>query len=55
VTEDELRSEIWGQERAVDRSSVRRYIWLLRQKIEEDPTKPARVLAVRGIGYCLAP
>jgi DNA-binding response OmpR family regulator len=55
VTEDELRSEIWGQERIVDRSSVRRYIWLLRQKLEVDPAKPARVLAVRGIGYCLAP
>jgi DNA-binding response OmpR family regulator len=55
VTEEELRSEIWGPERAVDRSSVRRYIWLLRQKMEEDPTRPSRILAMHGVGYRLAP
>jgi DNA-binding response OmpR family regulator len=55
VTEEELRQEIWGSERPVDSSAVRRYVWLLRQKIEEDPTKPCRVLAVRGAGYRLGP
>jgi two-component system KDP operon response regulator KdpE len=55
VTEEELRQEIWGSERPVDSSAVRRYVWLLRQKIEEDPTKPVRVLAVRGTGYRLGP
>jgi DNA-binding response OmpR family regulator len=55
VTEEELRQEIWGSERPVDSSAVRRYVWLLRQKIEHDPTKPARVLAVRGAGYRLGP
>jgi DNA-binding response OmpR family regulator len=55
VTEEELRQEIWGSERPMDSSAVRRYIWLLRQKIEGDPTKPLRVLAVRGSGYRLGP
>jgi DNA-binding response OmpR family regulator len=55
VTEEELRQEIWGSERPVDSSAVRRYVWLLRQKIEDDPTKPVRVLAVRGAGYRLGP
>ena len=55
VTEEELRQEIWGSERPVDSSAVRRYVWLLRQKIEENPTKPVRVLAVRGAGYRLGP
>jgi two-component system KDP operon response regulator KdpE len=55
VTEEELRQEIWGSERPVDSSAVRRYVWLLRQKIEGDPTRPARVLAVRGTGYRLGP
>ncbi|MBN2086432.1 MAG: response regulator transcription factor [Anaerolineales bacterium] len=55
ATEDELRQEIWGSERPVDSSAVRRYVWLLRQKIEADPAKPARVLAVRGAGYRLGP
>jgi DNA-binding response OmpR family regulator len=55
VTEEELRLEIWGNERPVDASAVRRYVWLLRQKIEDDPGRPARVLAVRGAGYRLGP
>jgi DNA-binding response OmpR family regulator len=55
ATEEELRVEIWGNERTVDSSAVRRYVWLLRQKLEGDPTKPARVLAVRGAGYRLGP
>ena len=55
VTEEELRQEIWGSERPVDSSAVRRYVWLLRQKIEGDPANPVRVLAVRGAGYRLGP
>jgi DNA-binding response OmpR family regulator len=55
ATEEELRVEIWGNERTVDSSAVRRYVWLLRQKLEGDPTKPARLLAVRGAGYRLGP
>jgi DNA-binding response OmpR family regulator len=27
----------------------------LREKIEDDPNKPARILNVRGVGYKLAP
>jgi DNA-binding response OmpR family regulator len=55
ATETELRQEIWGTEREVDSSAVRRYIWLLRQKIESDSAHPSRILAVRGQGYRLGP
>ncbi len=55
ATETELRQEIWGSEREVDSSAVRRYVWLLRQKIEADSTHPSRILAVRGLGYRLGP
>jgi DNA-binding response OmpR family regulator len=55
VADEELRQEIWGSERPVDSSAVRRYVWLLRQKIEVDPANPVRVLAVRGAGYRLGP
>lgn len=53
VSEEELREEVWGRERLIDASALRRYIWLLRQKIEADPSNPQRVLAVRGSGYRL--
>jgi DNA-binding response OmpR family regulator len=32
---------------------VRRYVWLLRQKIEPDPAAPVHLLTVRGYGYRL--
>ncbi|MGC8856558.1 MAG: winged helix-turn-helix domain-containing protein [Anaerolineae bacterium] len=32
---------------------VRRYILMLRKKIEANPANPARILTVRGFGYRL--
>jgi DNA-binding response OmpR family regulator len=53
VPEAELAQEVWGTYRSEDNSILRRYIWLLRQKIEPDPANPRLVLSVRGYGYRL--
>ena len=53
VSEAELEQAIWGNNRQEDSSVVRRYIWLLRRKVEEDPSEPQWVLTVRGFGYRL--
>lgn len=53
VAESKLSEEIWGSYRQEDSTAVRRYIWLLRQKIEPDPAKPQYILTVRGFGYRL--
>jgi two-component system KDP operon response regulator KdpE len=53
VSETELVTAIWGANRQEDSSVVRRYIWLLRRKIEEDPSAPLWVVTVRGFGYRL--
>jgi DNA-binding response OmpR family regulator len=53
VSEAELVQGIWGNNRQEDSSVVRRYIWLLRRKIEENPSSPAWVITVRGFGYRL--
>ena len=53
VTEAELGEEVWGSYRSADDTNLRRYIWLLRQKIEQDPANPRLVLSVRGYGYRL--
>jgi DNA-binding response OmpR family regulator len=53
VSESALAQEVWGAYRQGDTAVVRRYIWLLRQKLEDDPAHPIRILTVRGFGYRL--
>lgn len=53
ATEVELVQEVWGQYRSDDTALVRRYILMLRKKLETDPSKPEYVLTVRGFGYRL--
>lgn len=53
VSEEELIQEMWGASRQEETTAVRRYIWLLRKKIEDDPSNPTRVVTVRGYGYRL--
>jgi DNA-binding response OmpR family regulator len=51
--ERELIQEVWGDYRQENASVVRRYILMLRKKIEKDPSSPALLLTVRGFGYRL--
>jgi two-component system KDP operon response regulator KdpE len=51
VSEETLTQEVWGDYKQPEAGGVRRYVWLLRQKIEPDPANPTRVLTVRGFGY----
>jgi DNA-binding response OmpR family regulator len=54
VSESTLAQEVWGTHRQQgDTAVVRRYVWLLRQKLEDDPAHPAAILTVRGFGYRL--
>jgi DNA-binding response OmpR family regulator len=51
--EKELIQEVWGDYRQEDASLVRRYILMLRKKIEKDPSNPSLLITVRGFGYRL--
>jgi two-component system KDP operon response regulator KdpE len=51
VEENTLIKEVWGDFRQEETAAVRRYIWMLRQKIEKDPSDPQLILTVRGFGY----
>ncbi len=53
VSEEELTKKIWGQYRSEDSTVLRRYIWSLRNKIEEDAANPRWIVNVRGYGYML--
>ena len=53
ASEAELVQEVWGAYRQDDTALVRRYILMLRKKIEADPANPSHILTVRGFGYRL--
>jgi DNA-binding response OmpR family regulator len=50
VTDEELMLEVWGEYRS-DPALVRRYILMLRKKLEPDPESPVWIRTVRGFGY----
>lgn len=51
ASEAELVQEVWGAYRQDDTALVRRYILMLRKKVESDPANPLLILTVRGFGY----
>jgi two-component system KDP operon response regulator KdpE len=53
-THHELMTRVWGTECASATHYLRLYIRYLREKIEDDPRRPSRILNVWGVGYRLA-
>jgi DNA-binding response OmpR family regulator len=53
ISQESLITKVWGDNRVRSGSALRRYIWLLRSKIESEPEGPQRLLTVRGFGYRL--
>ena len=54
LSHEQLLERVWGPEYVDEPGYVKRYIWYLRQKIEDDPSAPRYVETVRGFGYRLA-
>ena len=50
LTKDMIYDMVWGSA-IVDENAIMVYINRLRQKIEEDPARPAYIQTVRGLGY----
>jgi DNA-binding response OmpR family regulator len=50
-TREELLSQVWGYDFAGDSRTVDVHIRWLREKIEEQPGRPSRLVTVRGVGY----
>jgi two-component system KDP operon response regulator KdpE len=55
VSQKVLIESVWGPNFDPRGGALRRFIWLLRQKLEPDPQKPVRIVTVRGFGYRLEP
>jgi DNA-binding response OmpR family regulator len=55
LSPDDLLARVWGAEFVGEPQVVYVHIRWLREKIEDDPHKPKRILTIRGVGYKLAP
>jgi len=55
ISVDQLLAQVWGAEYQGQPQVVYVHIRWLRQKIEEDPDHPRRILSARGVGYRLQP
>ncbi len=52
---EELLARVWGAEYEGEPQVLYVHIRWLREKLEEDPSNPRRIVTVRGVGYKLVP
>jgi DNA-binding response OmpR family regulator len=50
-TREQLLDQIWGYDFVGDTRTVDVHVRWLRQKIEDEPAKPTRLITIRGMGY----
>lgn len=50
-TRDQLLDRVWGHDAFVTSRTVDVHMRWLRERLEEDPARPTRLLTVRGVGY----
>lgn len=51
LSRDLILTKVWGYEYFGDKRTVDVHVRWLREKIEEDPSNPQRIVTVRGVGY----
>ncbi len=51
LSRDLILTKVWGYDYFVDKRTVDVHIRWLREKIEDDPGSPRRIITVRGVGY----
>ena len=52
---DQLMDRVWGYEAALDTGTVTVHVRRLREKIEDDPSRPRFLETVWGVGYRIVP
>lgn len=51
LSRDLILTKVWGYEYFGDKRTVDVHMRWLREKIEDDPSNPQRIVTVRGVGY----
>ena len=55
LSTDVIFDNVWSYDTDANVESVKWYVWRLRKKIEENPSKPKYIVTERGVGYRFAP
>ena len=50
-TRDQILERLWGHDYIGDSRTVDVHVRWLREKIEPNPSKPSRIVTIRGVGY----
>ncbi len=53
VSRDDLLSNIWGNDVYTTTRTIDNFILKLRQKLEDNPNEPKKIITIHGIGYKL--
>jgi two-component system response regulator RegX3 len=51
LTRDTLINRIWGADYVGDTKTLDVHVKRLRSKVEDDPSRPSRIVTIRGLGY----
>jgi two-component system response regulator RegX3 len=51
LTRDTLIDRVWGPNYVGDTKTLDVHVKRLRSKLEEDPSRPSRIVTIRGLGY----
>jgi two-component system response regulator RegX3 len=51
LTRDVLISRVWGADYVGDTKTLDVHVKRLRNKVEDDPSRPTRIVTIRGLGY----
>jgi two-component system response regulator RegX3 len=51
LTREVLIDRVWGSDYVGDTKTLDVHVKRLRSKIEADPSSPARIVTIRGLGY----
>jgi two-component system response regulator RegX3 len=51
LTRDQLIDRVWGLDYVGDTKTLDVHVKRLRSRVEEDPSRPTRIITIRGLGY----
>ncbi len=55
ISTPDLIARVWGAEYDGEPQVVYVHVRWLREKLEDDPNRPRRIVTMRGVGYKLEP